>query len=137
MPTNMAAPPHILRCTYLEQNFLVPVSVMAITVTLYGGSGGGADNMSGRGGMISSVIPVTPGEVLMVMVGSAGQVRWGGYNGGGNGGSGGGSTAGGGATDIRRNPYALADRILIAGGGGGRGYDNDAVGGEAGVEATR
>lgn len=116
----------------------MPASVTTITVTLYGGSGGGADNKQGRGGMISSVIPVTPGEVLMVMVGSAGDGARGGFNGGGNGGYSGEGAGGGGATDIRRSPYTLASRILIAGGGGGKGQAYyDGFGGDAGVEATR
>lgn len=119
------------------QNFKVPVNVTSITVTLYGGSGGYVDSSTGAGGkgsMISSIIPVIPGEMLMVTVGSAGGYSVGGYNGGG-------ATiysagGGGGATDIRKSPYTLEDRILIAGGGGGGALDPGTSGGDGGVEAT-
>ena len=127
------------------QFFLVPANVTSIKVTLYAASGANSTaswatngvGMPGKGGMISSIIPVTPGEVLMVMVGSAGtgdEVGGGGeggFNGGGNGNGG-----GGGATDIRRSPYSLTDRILIAGAGGGGGWHLDTVGGNGGLVPT-
>ena len=76
---------------------------------------------------------MTPGEVLLVTVGSGGKyTREGGYNGGGKGAIHG--TGGGGATDVRRNPHTFEDRILIAGGGGGSGISS--FGGNGGVEAT-
>jgi len=39
---------------------------------------------------------------------------------------------GGGASDVRITPYALANRIIVAGGGGGQGWDPGA-GGSGGV----
>ncbi len=60
-------------------------------------------------------MPVTPGQILNVYVG--GQA---GYNGGGLG-----HAAinrnGGGASDVRVSPYALANRVIVAGAGGGGG----------------
>ena len=128
------------------QFFLVPANVTSIKVTLFAASGGNYTaswttdpvGMPGRGGMISSFVPVTPGEVLMVMVGSIGangvngQGAEGGFNGGGFG-----NGAGGGATDIRRSPYTLVDRILIAGAGGGGSYYESAFGGDGGLNPTR
>ena len=87
--------------------------------------------------MIASFVPVTPGEVLMVMVGSVGKVDEGEYYGvGGFNGGGDGNGAGGGATDIRRSPYTLTDRVLIAGGGGGASTGQDTFGGDGGMNAT-
>lgn len=117
------------------QTFQVPPKVTSITVTLYAGSG--QDNfyaLGGRGAMIRSSIPVTPGETLLVVVGSAGIQC---YNGGGRGSYSYGPIGyGGGATDIRRIPYSLKDRLLIAGGGGGAGNNEGATGGDGGVDAA-
>lgn len=147
MPTNAPTPlftnapsasiqsPYTLTFTGSGQNFTVPASVTSLTVTLYGGSSSRADSGYGRGAMISSIIPVTPGEMLLVTVGSSGIGGQGGYNGGGRGGALYNIGGGGGATDIRRFPYNLEDRVLIAGGGGGAGFGS--LGGNGGVEATR
>lgn len=130
-----------------EQFFLVPDFVTSIKVTLYAGSGANSTRSHifagncGKGGIISSNLPVIPGELLMVMVGSTGKGVKDGFNGGG-------AVAllsesssiyggGGGATDVRRSPYTLADRILIAGAGGGGGGSIVAVGGNGGLKATR
>ena len=127
------------------QFFLVPANVTSIKVTLYAASGSNYTSpwsnqhqgIPGNGGMISSFVPVTPGEVLMVMVGSVGAVdesgyyMEGGFNGGGDG-----NGAGGGATDIRRSPYTLMDRVLIAGGGGGGTSDEGGLGGDGGLNPT-
>lgn len=92
-------------------------------------SGGIADAASpGKGGRVQCDLTVTPGEILRVYVGgrgipgsSSGAVA-GGFNGGGDGPLGGGS--GGGATDVRRSPYGLADRLAVAPAGGGAGGGN-------------
>ncbi len=127
------------------QFFLVPARVTTIKVTLYAASGGnyttpGNTNRvgtPGNGGMITSLVPVTPGEVLMVMVGSVGTYEESTYNGvGGFNGGGHGNGPGGGATDIRRSPYTLADRVLIAGAGGGGGWHVDSLGGHGGLNPT-
>ncbi len=128
------------------QFFLVPANVTSIKVTLFAGSGlnvttnwsGQTSGLPGKGGMISSFVPVTPGEVLMVMVGSIGTVDEDGtYNGvGGFNGGGHGNGPGGGATDIRRSPYTLADRVLIAGAGGGAHFSRNSIAGNGGLNAT-
>lgn len=109
------------------QVFTVPAGVTELTCELWGARGEGnsppnANGVRGLGGYVKATIDVTPGEQLIAMVGGAGSGQTGGTNGGG---SAGGYTAGGfaagGATDIRRPPGTMADRLLVAGGGGGMG----------------
>lgn len=111
----------------IYEEFVVPAGVTTIDVDLCGAAGRPASQYPGLGygGRVTATVTVTPGETLRVYVGGRGGVAavWsGGFNGGGNGRStsspGGG---GGGATDIRRSPYALADRLVVAAGGGGPG----------------
>jgi hypothetical protein len=120
------------------QTFTVPACVTSITVDVLGAKAGNNGSYAGgNGGRVQATVPVTPGEILNIYVGQQGvstsvsspPV----YNGGGgvysyvsNGTSG----TGGGASDIRRAPYANADRLVVAGGGGGGGYIN--VGGHGG-----
>ncbi len=89
----------------------------------------------GLGGSVLGTIEVTAGETLYLNVGGQGEAAWytavgarpipvggaGGFNGGGDGGYGGEATGagGGGASDIRQGGNTLADRVLVAGGGGG------------------
>lgn len=116
-----------------EQTYTVPQNCYTIEVDAYG-AGGQYNGYSyyspytfnrvneGFGGRVKSRISVTPGEVLKIYVGGAGYGDTAGWNGGGwGGGLSGGGTGGGGATDIRRAPYGMADRLLVAGGGGGAG----------------
>lgn len=114
----------------VSQDFVVPTGVTFITVEAWGARGYYDTfglNLPGYGGYIEALVPVTPGETIRVYVGgtpTSGSVSAGGFNGGGRGGgvlaSGGG---GGGASDVRRTPYALADRLVVAGGGGGVGIE--------------
>ena len=118
------------------QSFTVPVDVSSLTVTLNGASGGDCGNaIGGAGGSITSTITVTPGETLNIYVGGQGNTTAGGFNGGGNPfllSATGGDCGGGGATDIRRAPYTLADRLVVAGAGGGAYGPWSAVGGTGG-----
>jgi hypothetical protein len=118
------------------QTWTVPAFVTSITVDAMGAAGGlNSDNITvvdreGYGARVQTSLAVTPGQVLNIFVGGKGANGTtlaggaGGYNGGGNGSfgfvpySGGG---GGGATDIRMGGTALADRVLVAAGGGGAG----------------
>ncbi len=126
------------------QTYTVPAGITLIDVDMAGGSGGrgfegSQTNGFGLGGRLTCRIAVTPGEVLNLYVGNAGQNASsnttpgaGGFNGGGNGASWSSSSAGGGgggASDIRRGGLALANRILVAGGGGG----NNVLGGSFGA----
>jgi hypothetical protein len=92
----------------------VPARVCSATFNLYGAEGSGGVG----GAQVISTIGVTPGAELDVYIAGQGYLGQAGYNGGGGASAGG--VGGGGATDVRSGP-GLADRILVAGGGGGNG----------------
>lgn len=103
------------------QTYTVPAGVTSIQIECSGAQG--PDHLSstgGLGGYVSGEMTVTPGQVLEIYVGGTD-----GYNGGGAAGTGGSATRngvnGGGASDVRITPYALTDRIIVAGAGGGAG----------------
>jgi hypothetical protein len=121
------------------QEFKVPAGVRHLKVIALGAHGGGIPQV--RGGRVSAMIPVTPGEVLTVYVGGNASRASGGFNGGADGGKGyqGGETGdgGGGASDIRQHGVSLADRIVVSGGAGGHGggqgrYAEGGAGGKGG-----
>lgn len=127
--------------TYL---YTVPATVTSLTVTAVGGNGGSGIAFpsgvmtavaGGKGRVVTSILAVTPGEVLQINVGGAGNtgsgfgLGGGGFNGGGRALNA--SGGGGGASDVRRTPFAAADRVVVAGGGGGGG-SGDAGGGAGG-----
>lgn len=103
------------------QTFTVPAGVTQLVVDARGASGGTATSGNGGlGGRVQATIAVTPGQVLNLYIGGTTTTATGGYNGGGN------ATStnlrgGGGATDIRIGGTSLADRVLVAAGGGGAG----------------
>lgn len=155
--------------TGAAQSFTVPGNVDRIKAFIYGAEGGQAFYLAepwvggtpGKGALVETILPVTPGETLNIYVGGSGgptkiidmdtfaagdlytysgeayQVLPG-WNGGGTAPwpSGGstpwlrGAGSGGGASDIRRGT-TLADRIAVAGGGGGCGK-NDPTGSPGG-----
>jgi hypothetical protein len=106
------------------QEFKVPAGVTQLNVIALGAHGdynseGGSAALGGR---VHAVIPVTPGEMLVVYVGGNASGRIGGFNGGADGGTANYSAygyGGGGASDVRRYPGSVSARILVAGGGGG------------------
>lgn len=150
--------------------FAVPAGISSITVTAIGAAGGAVPAAStclaqsgGRGAQVTATLSVTPGEQLLIGVGSVGgdgqcgavpDVRpqtpgAGGTNGGGGiaggGGAGGDSwnengpgAGGGGASEVA--PAATpASPLLVAGGGGGAGGGStasDGNGGDAGAPGT-
>jgi hypothetical protein len=121
--------------TGAPETFVVPTGVTSLTFIAKGASGAAGQwpiitglGAGGPGAVASGTVTVTPGETLQIRVGGAplsAHAAAAGYNGGGPGvGNGDGSSwggAGGGATDIRRGAFALADRIVVAGGGAGGG----------------
>lgn len=119
------------------QTFTVPSTLCVTTVTFVvrGAKGGGG---GGLGAAIQATLAVTPGQVFQIMVGGAGTqgAASGGFNGGGTGQASTGaaiysSYGGGGASDVRVAPFALANRVLVAGGGGGAGGGSGSVCGGA------
>jgi hypothetical protein len=124
------------------QEFTVPAGTTSLSIEAYGGWGasgltvdGVAANPGGIGAMVVTNLAVSPGEVLRIIVGGDGHLSpAGGFNGGGARGlgagprcgaiKGGNGGAGGGATEIRRAPFGLGDRLVVAGGGGGGSGDS-------------
>jgi hypothetical protein len=111
--------------TGAPQFFTVPAGITLLNVDARGSAGvlNVPGLLPGNGGRVQATLPVTPGETLTVMVGSATGVAPdpGGFNGGG-------AHGGGGASDLRRG----STRLLVAGGGGGRGLDVGGNGGHGG-----
>ena len=116
--------------TGAAQTWTVPAGVTQVTLDLRGAQGGGSypcsgprEEDGGLGGQTQGSLSVTPGQVLNLYVGGqaadVGNVTPapGGFNGGGDGGVYG--AGGGGATDVRVGGTALANRVAVAGGGGG------------------
>jgi hypothetical protein len=105
-------------------SWTVPANVCNATFDLYGAEGSGGVG----GARVTTTLPVTPGTLYYIYVGSWGVRGKGGYNGGGDGydvgvyGSARTGVGGGGATDVRTGPD-LTQRVLVAGGGGGNGGD--------------
>jgi RHS repeat-associated protein len=102
--------------TGAPQWWTVPDGVRAIRVMAKGAQGGSA---GGEGGSIDAVLDVVPGEVLQINVGGQGAKPAGGFGGGGTGRENG--WGGGGLSDLRRSGVTLADRVVVAAGGGGQG----------------
>ena len=129
------------------QTWTVPSGVTLIYVDAAGAQGGsGGTNIGGKGGKVSGIIAVTPGDVLQITVGGQSTTNIAVYGFGGNGGR---STsygtiarAGGGLSAISTAaPVTQANAFLIAGGGGGTptsGFagNGGAGGGLNGISAT-
>lgn len=126
--------------TGAQQSFTVPSGVTTITVDAQGAQGGAN---GGLGGRAVATIPVTPGEVLEVWVGGrpTQEIGPGGFNGGGAvviepcGSGPSYSWPGGGASDIRRGS-GYANRLIVAGGGGGQGWSTGLGGAGGGTTGT-
>jgi hypothetical protein len=102
-----------------QQPFLVPDCVSQIEITAYGAKGKKASlgALGGNGAVATGKLNTVGGEILYITCGDSL-----GFNGGAPGGNGGAGN-GGGASDVRLGGTALANRILVAGGGGGGGSD--------------
>lgn len=125
------------------QTYTVPLCATSITVDVKGAKGSnmtynGQTSNGGKGGRVTCTFPVTPGDVLSIYVGGQGgspNQNSPGYNGGGTGGNNTYCAGGGGASDIRLNGTALANRIIVAAGGAGAGtncWGNGDHGGDGG-----
>jgi hypothetical protein len=119
-----------------QYSYLVPPGVTTVLADVSGAKGGSLSQNyypGGAGSRVLTALAVTPGDLLIVTVGGAGQTvnnqtgnnnkrGGGGFNGGGNGYGNpyGGGAGGGGASDIRRGSTLL----VVAGGGGASFFDN-------------
>jgi hypothetical protein len=122
------------------QTFIVPAGIFFIAVDATGAQGAGTNNTAGcnnghyppygMGARVQATIPVIPGELLYIFVGTKS-----GFNGGGafHGTIGSGGN-GGGASDIRQGGSVLVNRIIVAGGGGGGADGINGIGGWGGSE---
>ncbi len=114
--------------TGAQQTWAVPAGVTTMIVEVWGAAGGGGSAYGGNGGYTKGRLTVTAGTQYYIYVGENPTAQTGGWNGGGTGGLGGDYSSGtrypgmggGGASDVRVGSNALASRILVAGGGGGR-----------------
>ncbi len=109
-----------------------PVNAQNFGFDLYGAQGGRG---GGLGGRVSGTFVTMPSEILIYVGGAGltGNNAPGGFNGGGQAGAGANDEgSGGGATDIRTT-VNLADRMVVAAGGGGSGGLNGATGGAGGT----
>ena len=99
------------------------------TLTVWGAQGG---NTGGKGGYSTGVVNLNENMKLYIYVGGQGSTgSSGGFNGGGTTGTTSGGS-GGGASDIRIGTDSLYARVIVAGGGGGKGQDYCAAGGVGG-----
>jgi|GEM_PF-6928722 len=123
------------------QTYTVPAGVTQLRVVATGGAGGPYNTPAALGGRVQATIPVTPGEVLTIVIGGQGgsgaASNPGGYNGGGTGN--GNAGGGGGATELQRaiangatGDYLSSRNALVVAGGGGGG-DNTVMGGAGGT----
>jgi len=124
--------------TGAQQTFTVPSGVSTITIKAWGAQGGNVTSYhvlaGGKGGYATGNLSVSAGNTLYVYVGGKGTDRLGnhpyssctvvngGFNGGGKNRSAGTGTPGGGASDVRNGGTALANRVIVAGAGGGNGW---------------
>lgn len=119
----------IFEFTGTTRSIVIPAGVTSIIYEVLGAQGGDGSLIDSLGGSATGTYLVNPGDVLYINVGGQGGLPVGltggagGFNGGGAAGNGTleGGYGGGGASDIRLNGTALTDRIIVAGGGGGRG----------------
>jgi hypothetical protein len=124
---------HVFSFTGTIQNITVPSTARFISVDIKGAAGGqDSVGIPGKGARVQATIPVTGGSVLHIYVGGQGGLPTGGWNGGGDGFGAGGGAGGGGASDIRVGGNSLANRIVVAGGGGGMYTDSDCGGSQKG-----
>jgi Glycine rich protein len=131
--TRVVPPPgsQLFNYTGADATFTVPECVTSITVDAYGAQGGnGTFYLGGLGGRVQATLTVVPNTSLNIRVGGAGggpcpAGGMPGFNGGGQGNcdAASDSGAGGGATDIRVSPFGIGNRIVVAGAGGGAGFN--------------
>ncbi len=133
-----------LNYTGAVQTFTAPATT-TYNLQLRGGRGGnGLNTQGGFGGTATGSLALTAGQTINVYVGGQGGNAAGipGWNGGGQGGldigAGQHGGSGGGASDIRIGGVALANRVIVAGGGAGGGRDGTTGvgGGTSGTTST-
>jgi hypothetical protein len=130
------------------QTWTIPAGVTTLFVESYGAAGGDFNTaLGGKGGKVTSHIPVVPGQVIYITVGGKPTTQTPVYGYAGSGGFSSGnssnvSRAGGGLSAIATaNPLTQTNALLIAAGGGGAAFTTwsgvaGAGGGLNGIAAT-
>ncbi len=135
-PTSSPTSSRTYSYTGSDQSYVVPSNIQYLLVEAYGAEGGSNGCYDGgKGGYIKTIITVTPGDTLYVLVGGTSSSNYGGGypNGGGYGwacsnfnGCNGGTEIcqqpGGGSSEIRTNADDTSTRLVVAGAGGGAGF---------------
>lgn len=115
-----------------NQQWIVPAGITQVFIDVFaaqgGNSAGGA--IGGLGGKVRAILPVTPGETLLLMVGGQPTSRTAVY---GNGGNAGANTsnvnnenmAGGGMSAVFRTSFDMSNALLVAGAGGGAAFQKN------------
>ena len=118
----------VFQYTGSAQTYNVPTGAESLKLEVWGAQGGNNSNGDGgKGGYSVGMLNNLDGiSSINVYVGQQPSSTTGGWNGGGGYSSYG--TSGGGGTDIRLNANTIYDRIIVAGGGGGRGYSSTSGG---------
>jgi hypothetical protein len=116
-----STPPPVSFNTPGSTTWKVPPGVTRVRITATGAKGSDTPVQSffrsagGPGSRVGGTFDVTPGTTLHVNVGvGGGTSQFGGD--------------GGGAADVRATPFGLADRLIVAAGGGGAGADSSQCG---------
>ncbi len=136
----------IFEYTGSDQAYIVPEGVTSVRVKMWGAGGGGGNKGSwhfgfpgGGGGFTEADIAVTPGQLLVVVVGQGGNSGLVGnqaYNYGGGGPNCGGTDCQYGGQGGGRSAIKIGTEDIVTGGGGGGGSTNnsnaDATGGAGG-----
>jgi len=117
------------------QTLVIPAGVTSVSIYADGAAGGSSSNgaLPGYGFELGGTFTFNPGDTLTIAPGAVGST--GGAAGLNGGGAAGATTAGSGgdAPDVRLNGTALANRVIVAGGGGGAGQcDGSSAGGNGG-----
>jgi uncharacterized repeat protein (TIGR01451 family) len=124
----VSAPPvHAATVTFIDTaasgSYTVPTGVNRITITARGADGGLATGIAtyngGQGATVTTVITVSPGDIVRFVVGAAGA-------------SGDLESGGGGGTGVYVNGVLAA----VAGGGGGEDNTGNGDGGQAGIDGS-
>lgn len=122
--------------TGAQQSWTVPAGITKIGVELLGAQGGGTNG--GKGGRVTAQLTVTPGTLILIVVGGQSTNQTAVYGFAGNGGNNTAAAArrgfaGGGLSGLFVSTVTRPNALAVAGGGGGNSGANTKLGGNAGA----
>lgn len=122
----------VFNFTGSDQQWVVPAGVTQVFIDVFGAQGGNSSGgaFGGLGGKVRAILPVTPGEILLLMVGGQPTSRTAVYGNGGNAGTNTSNVnnenmAGGGMSAVFRTSFDMSNALLVAGGGGGAAFQKN------------